>query len=164
VGMIEPFIMEFQYESAQTRKMLERVPDDKWDWQPHEKSMTMGRLASHMAESHGWAGPILETDEMNLDDSYKPYEAANKAEMLAAYDKDTADAEKAMTGQNDEHLMKTWALKMNGESMFSMPRIGVLRTFIISHMIHHRAQLGLYLRLNDTPVPSIYGPSADEQG
>lgn len=164
MAIIDKMLMEYQHEQANTRKLLERVPDEHWDYKPHEKSMSMGELASHIADNPTWAIPTMTQDVFEFDmENFKPFKAANNAELLAAFDKNNADAIEAMKGVTDEHLFKTWTMRANGQTMMEMPRIAVLRTMIISHTIHHRGQLEVYLRINDVPLPSLYGPSADEQ-
>lgn len=163
MNIIDGMLMELEHEAGTTRKMLERVPEEHFGWTPHEKSMTMGRLASHLAEIPGWIAPTLEQDEMVLEADFKPFEASSKDEMLKQFDDNVAAAKKAMPGYPDEKLFQDWALKMGGDEMFRMPRLQCLRAFVLSHLVHHRAQLGVYLRLKDVPLPSTYGPSADEQ-
>lgn len=157
---------EFDHEMANTRKTLERVPDDKWDWAPHPKSMKMGALAKHLAEMPGWTVETLTKDSIDIAPDGKPMQtppAKNRQEALALFDKNVAAARKALAAANDDaQWMKPWALLMTGKTIFSMPKVAVLRSFVLNHEIHHRAQLGVYLRLNNVPVPAIYGPSADE--
>lgn len=167
MGMISASLLpEFDHEMANTRKTLERVPDNKLDFKPHPKSMSMLKLASHLATINDWVTSTIEADSFDFapvgKEPYKMPETKNRAEMLAAFDRLTANARKLIAGASDEHLMKTWSLQAGGHTIFSMPRVAVLRSFIMNHTIHHRAQLGVYLRLNDILVPSIYGPSADE--
>jgi uncharacterized damage-inducible protein DinB len=163
--MMDGLITEFEGGSATTRRVLERVPEEKFGWKPHEKSMTMGALASHLAENPMWVESTLEMDLLDLDAmGYEPYLAGTHAEMLQTFDKNTAEALEKMVGQTDEHLAETWRMRMGGEIVMEMSRLMVLKSMIISHTIHHRGQLGVYLRLNDIPVPSVYGPSADEAG
>ena len=165
MGMIEPIIMEFSSEAATTRKLLERLPEDKFGWQPHDKSMSLGLLGSHIVEAATWLKLILEQDEMQFDrDSYVPVVYETVAELLDAFDKGMAEAVEVMQGQSDENLMATWRMAVDGKQMFEMPRIAVIRGMILNHIVHHRGQLSVYLRLNDVPVPSIYGPSADDPG
>jgi uncharacterized damage-inducible protein DinB len=165
MSIIDSIIAEYSQESANTRKVLERIPEEKFGWKPHERSMSFGELASHLADSSDWIGDILETDEFNVDmSSFKPFLAATQAELLDAFDRNTAAAKELMKGQPDEKLMQLWRLKMDGNLIFEMPRVAVLRNMILNHTIHHRGQLTVYLRLNEIPVPAIYGPSADEQG
>lgn len=162
----QAFLGELEHEIVSTRKMLERVPDDKFTWQPHAKSMTFGRLAQHVAEIPGWFKETLQRDSLDVCPGGKPDESkpiANRKELLELFDKNIAAGRKALEGATDDaYMMKPWALLVNGKTIFSMPRVQVLRGFIMSHMIHHRGQLSVYLRLNNIAVPSIYGPSADE--
>lgn len=161
--MIEPMIQEFQYEMGSTRALLERLPDAAWDWKPHDKSMTLGELASHLVESVAWTLHVMEKDVFELDtQTWKPYRAACRAELLAAFDENAQIALAAMDGAPDAHLMKPWKMVIGGETAMEMPRAAILRTFLISHMIHHRGQLTVYARLRDVALPSIYGPTADE--
>lgn len=159
---------EFDHEMANTRKTLERVPLDKADWKPHEKSMAMGPLALHLAEMPGWVVETINRDTLDLAPPDAPPQARpqvnSQAELLALFDKNVAAARDAFAGASDEHLLKPWSLLVGGQTILTLPRIGVIRGFVISHSIHHRAQLGVYLRLNDIAVPAIYGPSADEEG
>ncbi|MGO4885994.1 MAG: DinB family protein [Bryobacteraceae bacterium] len=152
---------------ASTRRTLERVPEDKYGWKPHEKSMTMGRLATHIAELAAWAPTTLETESLDFAPPgappYQPKTAGSRAELLAEFDKAVASAHAAIAAASDEQLSVNWTLLAGGHQIFSMPRIAVLRSMVMNHMIHHRGQLTVYLRLNDVPVPSLYGPSADEQ-
>ena len=157
----EMFLPEFDQEMANTRKILDCVPDDKFTWKPHTKSMTMGRLASHVAELPHWSVFIIDQDKLELTPDMKPFLGANKAELLAALDKNVAAARAAIAGASDEHFGKMWALIYGGHTVFSQPRAVALRNMVISHLIHHRGQLSVYLRLNDVPIPGMYGPSAD---
>jgi uncharacterized damage-inducible protein DinB len=163
----EGLLPEFDQEMASTRKTLERVPEGQFGWKPHEKSMTLGRLASHVAESPGWAATTIETDSLDLASPgappFKPITADTRQEVLAIFEKNIAAARAAIAGASDDHLAKPWSLLMGGKTILTLPRMSVLRTFVMNHTIHHRAQLGVYLRLNNIPLPAIYGPSADEQ-
>jgi uncharacterized damage-inducible protein DinB len=163
----EGLLPEFDQEMASTRKTLERVPEGQFGWKPHEKSMTLGRLASHVAESPGWAATTIETDSLDLAPPgappFKPITADTRQEVLAIFEKNIAAARAAIAGASDDHLAKPWSLLMGGKTILTLPRMSVLRTFVMNHTIHHRAQLGVYLRLNNIPLPAIYGPSADEQ-
>ena len=151
---------------ANARKTLERVPDEKFDWKPHAKSMTMGGLAGHIASIPTWAKMTLETPSLDVNppggEPIQQPKLKTRAELLAFFDKDVPEARAALAAADDKSLMETWTLLNGGKTIFRMPRVAVLRSMIMNHMIHHRAQLGVYLRLNDIPVPSIYGPSADE--
>ncbi len=158
----QTLLPEFDQEMANTRKILERVPEDKFDYKPHEKSMTLGRLASHVAEMPTWATHTIQAETLELRPGQQPFSAKSKQELLDTFDKAVVDARALIAGASDEDLRKTWTLKHAGKSIFSMPRAGVLRGMVMSHLIHHRAQLGVYLRLNEVEVPGMYGPSADE--
>jgi uncharacterized damage-inducible protein DinB len=162
----QALLPEFDMEMANTRKTLERVPDDKLGWKPHEKSMTLGRLAGHLAELPGWAANTLEHDSLDIappgGPTYQAVTAKSRQETLDLFDKHVSTARAAIAGASDDQLMKPWSLLKGGEKLMTMPKIAVLRGFVMNHTIHHRAQLGVYLRLNNIPVPSIYGPSADE--
>lgn len=159
---------EFDQEMATTRKYLERFPEDKADYKPHEKSMTLGRLASHVAEIPTWATATFTADELDMNPVGGPkMEAANfktSAEMLAFFDKSVAEARAAIAGASDEEHARGWSLKSAGQTYFTMPKGVVLRTWVYSHLIHHRAQLSVYYRINNVPVPATYGPSADDSG
>ncbi|MBX7044500.1 MAG: DinB family protein [Ignavibacteria bacterium] len=160
----EGLIAELQHEAVSTRKMLERVPADKFGWKPHEKSMTLGRLASHIAEIPGWTNETINQDVLDFAKmEYKPFEPNSAEELVKFFDDKLASAlDTLKNNATDENLMGMWTMK-NGETVYmTMPRIAVMRGFVLSHLIHHRAQLGVYLRLLDVPVPSSYGPSADE--
>ena len=159
----ESLLPEYDHEMNTTRKTLERLPDDKLGWQPHEKSMTLGRLASHIAEMPQWAVVTLQTETLELDPKQKGYLAASAAALLEKFDTDVPEARQLLATISDEDMFKLWTLKVDGKSAFEMPRIGVLRSMVMNHMIHHRAQCGVYLRLLDVPVPGAYGPSADEK-
>jgi uncharacterized damage-inducible protein DinB len=154
---------EFDDEMKNTRKMLERVPEDKLDYKPHEKSMTLGRLASHVTELPGWAKHTLESEILDLPPGQTPYAAQSRKELLATFDKNVSEARELIVRVTDEALEKTWTLKFAGNTIFSMPRSTVLRSVVMNHLIHHRAQLGVYLRLNEIEIPGMYGPSADEK-
>ncbi|MDP8988784.1 MAG: DinB family protein [Acidobacteriota bacterium] len=158
----DALLPEFDNEMATARRVIERVPDGKFAYKPHEKSMTMGRLASHIAEMPNWATSGITLDALDLASGYKPFEAASRAELLAAFDKNVVAARSAIAGASDETFMKNWSLKSGDKNLMTMPKIAVVRTFVMNHLIHHRGQLSVYLRLNNVAVPSIYGPSADE--
>ena len=166
MSIAQSLLPEFDQEMANTRKTLERIPEEKLAWKPHEKSMTLGRLAGHLAEMPGWAVMGLLRDSLDLaPPGQPPAEAAvakSRKDVLDLFDKNMKDARAAIVESSDEHFMKSWSLLMGGKTLMTLPRTAVVRSFVINHMIHHRAQLGVYLRLNNIPVPSIYGPSADE--
>jgi uncharacterized damage-inducible protein DinB len=158
----QALLPEFDHEMANTRKSLERVPDDKLAWKPHSKSMSLGGLGTHLATINHWAEAIMGLDSFDVKNAPPNPEMKSRAQMVDTFDKNVATARKAIAGASDELLMKPWSLLSGGKAIFTLPRIAVLRSFIMNHTIHHRAQLGVYLRLNDVPVPSIYGPSGDE--
>ena len=164
--MNEFLLPEFDQEMTITRKFLARVPEDKFAWKPHEKSMPLGHLAAHLAETPGWAVPTLKQDSLDLappgGPPFQPTRTSSRQETLDLFDANIAAGRDAIAGATDEELMKPWSLLMGGQVIFTMPRIGVMRSMIMNHIVHHRAQLGVYLRLNDVPVPATYGPSADE--
>lgn len=165
MAISDVLLPEFDYEMANTRKTLERVPDNKFAWKPHEKSFGMGALASHLANLPGWASVTIDMDEFDMAPAGEPLRAeqlTSKAAVLETFDKNVAKARAAIAGASDEHLFKPWTLLSGGNQVLSLPRVACLRSFVMNHIIHHRAQMGVYLRLNDIPVPSIYGPSADE--
>ena len=163
--MNQALLAEFDQEMANTRKTLERVPDAKWDWKPHPKSGTTGWLVNHIVMFPGWAGSMFTSESFDIAPGGKQIEfpsAHNTKEALAIFDEGVSAARAALAKATDEQLLKTWALLNNGQVIFSMPRVAVLRGMIMNHLIHHRAQLTVYFRLNDIPVPALYGPSADE--
>ncbi|HUE04155.1 MAG TPA: DinB family protein [Bryobacteraceae bacterium] len=164
----DALLPEFDQEMASTRKTLDRCPEDKYGWTPHPKSFSMAALATHIANMTGWTVDVIEKDSFDISPPgappYKEEPAASREELLAKFDKSVTAARAALAGASDEHLAKTWSLLAGGETLFSMPRMVCIRSFVMNHCIHHRAQLTVYLRLNDVPVPAIYGPSADEQG
>lgn len=165
MGLSNALLPEFDNEMANTRKTLERVPDNKFDWKPHEKSMAMGSLAGHLANLPSWGSLTVGSDSFDMAPGGQPVTTpplSSGKEVLATFDENVAKTREAITGASDEELFKPWSLMSNGNTILTMPKIAVLRNFVMNHMIHHRAQLGVYLRLNDLPVPSIYGPSADE--
>ena len=157
----ESLVPEFDREMSTTRRLLERVPDDKLAWKPHEKSMSLGDLSTHVANLPSWGSTTLTQSEFDLATAHIPG-AGSRAELLARFDKNVADTRAALVGKADPELMAQWTLKHGGQKIFSMPKVAVWRSFMMNHVIHHRGQLSVYLRLNDVPVPAIYGPSADE--
>jgi uncharacterized damage-inducible protein DinB len=161
--MIEPMLMELDHEAKTARRLLERVPGAHLAWAPHPKSMTLGRLATHIVEIPGWVSTIVQKDEIDVGKGdHKPATAGSVEEMLRMFDENIGKAQKAMQALSDDQLLGNWRLLKNGQVLVTMPRIGVLRTLLLNHFIHHRGQLSVYLRLKDVPLPSIYGPTADE--
>ena len=156
---------EFDHEMANLRKTLERVPEDKLEFKPHAKSPTMGWMANHLANLPNWAVYTMKGDSFDVAapaDNRAPM-AATTAEILANLDQSVAAARSVIAEGSDEQMMQTWRLLAGPREIFAMPRVAVLRSMVMNHIIHHRAQLTVYLRLNDVPVPGLYGPSADEQ-
>ena len=153
---------EFEEEMKNTRKLLEVVPDDKFDYQPHPKSMTLGRLANHVAELPGWTKETLDLEVLEMGPDTKPSIAATRAEVLEKFDKGVAAARERIAKATDEDWQVIWTFKYDGKTIMSMPRAAVMRSVVLNHLIHHRAQLGVFLRLNDVAIPGMYGPSADE--
>lgn len=164
MAIADGMAMELQHEAGVTRKYFERLPEDQFDFAPHAKSMKLGILAGHLSEIPGWTKETITQDELAFDPAtYVPFKPTTKAEILAKFDERLAVALETLKGVTDEHLMKPWRLKMGDHVLFEMPRVAVMRSMVLSHLVHHRAQLGVYLRMLDVPVPSTYGPSADEQ-
>ncbi len=159
---------EFDQEMASTRKTLERVPDSKFSWKPHEKSGAMGWLAGHVASIPGWLAFTIKQDSLDLAPGgvqmQPPPPPRNSKELLAEFDKNVKEGRAVLAAASDAELMKPWSLLNNGKVTMTLPKVAVVRGFVMNHLIHHRAQLGVYLRLNNIPVPAIYGPSADEGG
>lgn len=150
-------------ELATTRQALERIPDDKLGWKPHDKSFSLGNLASHIANLSEWGLMILNTDDLDLSQPFPDREEpTSTSQILAEFDEKTGAWVKAMDDADDNVMMGTWTLRQGDQVLTAFPRHANLRSFVVSHIIHHRAQLGVYLRLLDIPVPSTYGPSADE--
>jgi uncharacterized damage-inducible protein DinB len=167
VSVAESLLPEFAQEMANTRKVLERVPDDKFGWKAHPKSNTMGWVAAHLAEIPGWVEGTLSQDSWNLNppggEPYRTPQFDSTSQVLEMFDANVASATKAILSAPDAEYFKDWSLLSGDQVFFTLPRIAVIRTFVLNHVIHHRAHLCVYLRLNDIPVPGMYGPSADEQ-
>lgn len=158
-------LMEFQHEAASTRKLLERVPLDKSDYKPHEKSMSLGRLANHVAEIAGWWKECLTDDELDFaKGDFTPKDLNTTEELLAKFDDLVKKAEKILTEVQDAEFQKPWTMRQGEQIFFTMPKGAVVRTWCLSHWFHHRGQLTVYLRMLNVPLPGIYGPTADEQG
>ena len=155
-------------EMAGTRKVLERIPDTLLDWQIHDKSNTVGWVANHLADIPSWAGNAIGQDGLDIEpvegEPYQSPKETSTAAILSLFDKNVAAARAALEGVDDAWLFENWSLLKQGETLMTMPRIAVLRTWVMNHSIHHRAHLCVYLRVNDLPVPGLYGPSGDETG
>lgn len=158
----DALLAEYDHEMGTTRKLLERIPDAHLGWKPHEKSMSLGGLATHLANIPQWGSTILSDASFDLASGPPSVtERGSRGEILAAFDEATREARGKMDMSDAEYLGH-WALKRGDQEMFSMPRSAAFRSFVLNHLIHHRGQLSVYLRLNNIPVPAIYGPSADE--
>ena len=159
--MTDLFLAELEREAAVTRRVVERVPDGRYDWKPHEKSMKLGYLAELVARLPSWPVFMIKQDELELT-SYKQEPLRTSIELVQVLDRGVAEAREALANTTDEHLMKSWRMLVGGKVVSEQPRYLALRDGVFNHLAHHRGQLTVYLRLNDVPVPSIYGPSADE--
>jgi uncharacterized damage-inducible protein DinB len=159
----EMFLLEFDQEMPGTRTILERVPDASFSWKPHERSMTLGRLASHIAELPARCATIIDTEVYVRQPGTPPWSAPSTAALLEKFDASAAEARTALSSLRDDQLEVTWAIKMGDRTLISVPRVMALRRVFMDHLIHHRAQLGVFLRLLDVPIPGLYGPSADDQ-
>ncbi len=162
-------LTEFDEEFASTRKFLERVPDDKLTWKPHEKSMELGRLAWHIADFPEWCHDTLKKDALKMtpeqgETMMHEWEGKKRADMLARFDRELPEARAALENISDSDMARPWKMEWAGQVIIDSPKDEVLRKWVLSHMIHHRAQLGVYLRLNGIGIPGVYGPSADEMG
>ena len=163
MSIAQSILPEFEYEMSNTRKTLERVPEDKLEYKPDPKSMPLGRLAGHIAEMVNWGAVTLQTESLNLDGGdYKPFSPTTRAQLLAEFDKNVAAARTEIAKATDPQMLQNWSLIFGGKPVLNMPRAGVIRSMVINHIIHHRAQLTVYYRMNGVPVPALYGPSADE--
>ena len=166
MAISDALLPEFDQEMANTRKFLERIPDDKFKFKPHEKSTDMGGLASHIVMMPDWGADTMTKDNFDYapvgGPAYQMPVLATQKQLLEAFDKNVAKARAALAAGDDAAFMKPWSLLAGGKVIFTMPRVGVIRTMILNHIIHHRGQLSVYLRLNNIPVPGPYGPSADE--
>jgi uncharacterized damage-inducible protein DinB len=162
--LIDSLRNEFEREAKTTRKHLERLPDDKLDWRPHEKSFTAIGLASHITECFGWTVSIFNEDEIDFNPAtYKPYLAASTADLLQTLDDKVVKGKDALAAATEDSLEQLWRLKILGRVQIEKPRAEAFRDFALSHVIHHRGQFSVYLRLLNVAVPGSYGPSADEQ-
>ena len=162
--LADALLPEFDHETGVTRRLLERLPDGQFEWTPHQKSMSLGRLATHVAEVLTWLPETVNKSEINWDTT-KPNERKScptKADVLTFFDEARDAARRALAGASDAELMQPWTFKKDGRVVFTQPKIGVIRGMVMNHMVHHRAQLSVYLRLKDVPLPAMYGPSADE--
>ncbi len=159
----QAFLGELQHENNNTKRLLERVPDEKLGWKPHDKSMSMGQLASHIAEMGTWIQTTLTQPELDFSTGdYKPFHGSSMEEIIKTHDEKMALAMEAIQAASDEVMMTPWKMRNGDQIILDMPRAAVLRGTILNHLYHHRGQLTVYLRMNDIPLPAMYGPSADE--
>jgi uncharacterized damage-inducible protein DinB len=162
----QSLLPEFDQEMAKTRETLARVPMEAFDWRPHEKSFAMGELANHIARLLGWGAETMRTEALDLEppegDLPAPPIARTTEDLLALFDKGSTHFRQALEEGTDEAFLAPWTLLKGGNPLFTLPRVAVIRNMILNHIIHHRGQLTVYLRMNDAPVPALYGPSADE--
>jgi len=159
----QQMLAELQAEAITTRKMLALFPFEKSDYKPHEKSMSMGNLARHIAEIYGWAKECVQDDELDFAKAdFVPEVLTSTEELLALFDKRLATSKAILENTSDEEMAKPWTMRSGETIYFTMPKTQVMRTWVLNHSVHHRAQLGVYLRMLDIPIPGSYGPSADE--
>jgi uncharacterized damage-inducible protein DinB len=166
VAIKDALLQELEQEAAATRKLLKNVPEERLEWKPADKSMTLSRLATHLAELPGWGVHTLTTEEMDINppgaEPYKPVQLQTVSEILELHDTNIAKLREAIAASSDDDFMKPWTFKNAGAVIFTQPRIGVLRGMVLNHTVHHRGQLSVFLRLSGASVPGTYGPSADE--
>jgi len=165
MGISAELLLEFDLEMAAARRTLQRIPEDKLAWKPHEKSMTLGRLAGHIAELPGMGVRVIQSDGFDVANrpaGSKPLVAESQKHVLEIFDQNVANARAAFAATSDEHWSGKWTISAGEKKFYDGSRSGAVRRMLMNHVIHHRAQLGVYLRLNGVPVPSVYGPSADE--
>ena len=166
MSISQALLPEFDHEVATTRNLLDRLPEDKYGWKPSESSMAAGRLASHIAEMGGWGSMTMSSEELDVNPGgeapFAPLNAATKEELMGAFDKMMSESRAALAAASDADFMVNWTLKSNGTTLLTMPRVAVIRSFVMNHVIHHRGQLSVYLRILGCKIPSIYGPSGDE--
>jgi uncharacterized damage-inducible protein DinB len=161
MSLSESLLMEFDQEAQTTKRVLERIPDDKLGWKPHPKAFSLGQLALHIASGPGQIVAAIAQDTAEVPNFAQP-EAKSRQEVLETFSKSMASARSGLKNMDDARLMSEWTLTRNSKPLMSVPRIGFLRSILMNHTYHHRGQLSVYLRILDVPVPSIYGPSADE--
>jgi len=164
MALKDALIAELKHESSMTKKMLDRVPMDKKEWKPHDKSMTLGRLATHVAEIPHWISRIVTMDEFDfLVQGFSSYTASTNEELMTIFNDKLNKAISDLENMNDDDLLKNWIVRRGEQVMFNTPKKVAIRGWALNHLVHHRGQLSVYLRLLDVPVPGMYGPSADEK-
>lgn len=165
MAIAQMMLPELKHEAASTRKVLERLKEaeDKFEWRPHPKSYSMGQLAQHIANLTTWITMAINSDELDLATNPRRQPLSSFSDVLEVFEKNLAEATKALEGADDSLMMKKWTLRKGDHVILELPKAGVIRGMVFNHVIHHRGQLTVYLRLNDIAVPGLYGPSADEQ-
>jgi uncharacterized damage-inducible protein DinB len=166
MAITDALLPEYDHEMATTRRLLERVPEAEFGWKPHEKSMTFGELAAHLANILRWCGSVLDAAEFDLatvTDDARPRPPSSREALLKDFDATVAAARASLATRTDAELLTPWTLRQGSYEIFTLPRISAVRSFVMNHSIHHRGQLSVYLRLRNVPLPPIYGPTADEQ-
>lgn len=168
MAIAQSILPEFKHEMTNTRRVLERVPEAHAAWKPHAKSYSLGELALHIANIAAWAPVTIKDDELDFDKannqaSIFPRVFTTREALLAVFDKNMSEAVDAISSASDDVMRNSWTLKSRGKVVFSLPRVAVLRSFVMNHLIHHRGQLTVYLRMKDVPLPAIYGNTADER-
>jgi uncharacterized damage-inducible protein DinB len=163
--LIDALLPEFDREMGLTRRLLDRVPDGRFDWRPHPTSVTLGRLAEHLTEMPLWAASTMTQSRLEFTTQrppdYRP--PASRAAVLALFDANLKNARVHLVGKTDAEFAAPWTLANAGKEVFTMPKAAVMRNFVLNHMVHHRGQMCVYLRMLGVPIPSIYGPSGDER-
>ena len=163
--LIDALLPEFDREMGLTRKLLDRVPDGQFDWKPHPTSVTLGRLAEHLAEMPAWAAMTMTQSTLEMATQRPPeyQRPATRDAVLAMFDANLKNGRGNLAGKTDGEFMAPWMLTAGGKEVFTMPKVAVMRNFVLNHMVHHRGQFSVYLRMLGVKIPSIYGPSGDEQ-
>jgi uncharacterized damage-inducible protein DinB len=161
MAIVDSILMELDQEAKTTQRVLERIPEDKLAWKPHAKSYSLGQLGFHIARGQGFLSDAVSKDTFEIGNMVQP-EPKNKQEILDTFAQGTASAKQTLAKLDDAKIMAIWTATRNGKVLMSVPRIGFIRAIVLNHFYHHRGQLSVYLRLLDVSVPSIYGPSADE--
>lgn len=168
MSIAEAVLPEFDQEMAATRRLLERVPDAHKDWKPHEKSFSLGDLSIHICNLISWTGMTLSETELDVNPPggppWTPPKFTTTAAALEMFDENVKAARAALAKTSDQEYLVEWSLKSGGKTVLTLPRVVCIRSFVMNHIIHHRGQLSVYLRLKDVPLPSIYGPTADDSG
>ncbi|MEQ1856705.1 MAG: DinB family protein [Longimicrobiales bacterium] len=159
--IVDPMIQELEQEAVTTRRVLERLPAGKLSWRPHQKSMSLGQLGLHVAQTPGSVAKLAAAS-IDTPPTFQQAEATSRDEMLTALDASVAEAKAALNGWSDAQMMETWSMTAGGQTLMAVPRVGLLRAVMLNHWYHHRGQLLVYLRLLGESVPSVYGPTADE--